>query len=454
MKLKSVTINDYHQFARLKLDLTYPIGHKKAGQPLEKICIIGQSGTGKTSLLSLIKNFIKQFPYIGFPLHDAVDLPEGEYKFCGSDNYKDEVKVVINPKNSKETFRTFSVLYNDKPFITTSSRSFEDMYKIMYDKKISKATSDSNYKFIYYPADVATIGKKRTKKVTKNLESVDFSEIDAFQMWAKVKEKLTQYREVEIQKNLEISKVALRESVSIEEINNVQKEFLEWQREHPSPVKILAEKYLNKFLNKFGLAVRTSLDFERKDDIEGIKIETLNGEEVPNLFWSTGTQQVVITTIPLFTLSPVNSVIFFDEPERSLYPDVQTEIVDFYTSMAPSCQFFFATHSPLVASSFEPWEVIELKFDAGEGIVYQEQYFEGERHVDNYFVNPRLLPYEGILTKIFDLDQEASPARIKSLMRLAQLEKQLKMTDLSHADKQNKLNEYRKLGQLLGKFEN
>jgi hypothetical protein len=31
--------------------------------------------------------------------------------------------------------------------------------------------------------------------------------------------------------------------------------------------------------------------------------------------------------------------------------------------MAKDSQFFFATHSPLIASSFEPWEIVELKFN-------------------------------------------------------------------------------------------
>ena len=47
MKICSLNIVNYKQFKDLKLDLTYPLGHKKEGKPLDKICIIGQSGTGK-----------------------------------------------------------------------------------------------------------------------------------------------------------------------------------------------------------------------------------------------------------------------------------------------------------------------------------------------------------------------------------------------------------------------
>lgn len=55
MKIKYLEANKYLQFKDFKLDLTYPKGHPKEGQPLEKVCFIGQSGTGKTSLLNLIR---------------------------------------------------------------------------------------------------------------------------------------------------------------------------------------------------------------------------------------------------------------------------------------------------------------------------------------------------------------------------------------------------------------
>ena len=60
MKVKEIYIKKYHQFEDFHLNLTYPQGHEKAGQPLDKVCIIGQSGTGKTSLLELIGFFIAE----------------------------------------------------------------------------------------------------------------------------------------------------------------------------------------------------------------------------------------------------------------------------------------------------------------------------------------------------------------------------------------------------------
>jgi len=71
MKISRIKLNSYYQFKDITIDLTYPKGHKKQGQPLDKVCFIGQSGTGKTSLLRLIKWFVsgdeKKFLPVPFP---------------------------------------------------------------------------------------------------------------------------------------------------------------------------------------------------------------------------------------------------------------------------------------------------------------------------------------------------------------------------------------------------
>ena len=54
MKISKIKISKFHQFEDFELDLTYPKGHEKAGKPLDKVCFIGQSGTGKTTLLEMI----------------------------------------------------------------------------------------------------------------------------------------------------------------------------------------------------------------------------------------------------------------------------------------------------------------------------------------------------------------------------------------------------------------
>jgi hypothetical protein len=217
-------------------------------------------------------------------------------------------------------------------------------------------------------------------------------------------------------------------------------------------LKDLADTFLDKILNRFNLRINPELDFKKIEDIKTIKIETLDGQEVPYDFQSTGTRQVLLSMLPLYTLKPNRTAIFFDEPERSLYPDIQKEIVDIYTSLTTDCQFFYATHSPIIASSFEPWEIVELKFNPKTGKVYQELYYGNgeERHVDNYKFHPKYLRWDDILGRLFDLEEEGNPERMKALKRLSILESKLKKDSVPQADKEVLWAEYSKLSKLTG----
>src|SRR3954468_18409049 len=59
MKVLKLRLDSYLHFRKgLEIDLTFPKGHSRAGQPLDKVCFLGQSGTGKTALLNLIKRSV------------------------------------------------------------------------------------------------------------------------------------------------------------------------------------------------------------------------------------------------------------------------------------------------------------------------------------------------------------------------------------------------------------
>ncbi|MCZ8285880.1 MAG: AAA family ATPase, partial [Bacteroidia bacterium] len=66
----------------------------------------------------------------------------------------------------------------------------------------------------------------------------------------------------------------------------------------------------------------------------------------------------------LFYRRNVNSaIILIDEPETSLFPDLLLKIVDNYINIFPQGQYYFATHSPIIASQFEPDERVILELD-------------------------------------------------------------------------------------------
>lgn len=413
MKVKSLSIKDFNQFKDFELDLTYPAGHPKAGLPLDKVCIIGQSGTGKTSLLNKLHVFQRTLHFINpNTKSDQNDNNSLSSTMNPNDSDLGFIKYINSDTNTQATF------FDNGDFVCEDKEYFEKRSPLITSILIDANTGNQH--------------------LSNNLR-----------YWKDIVKDIVAFREQEIQKKLEIAELITTNQERLqEELAN----FNEWQKNMPNPLKDLADNFLDKILYKFNLRVRQSLDFKRTEDIETIKIETLEGKEVPNNLLSTGTKQVILTTLPLYAQKPQGKIILFDEPERSLYPDIQTLIVDFYINLTTDCQFFFATHSPLIASCFEPWEIVELKFKP-DGTVYRELYYDAEKgnHVDNYTIDPRYLRWDSILTRLFDLDKDSNDARTRKLMELASLRSKLEKANgqLSMEEKKKLYAQFEKLAELL-----
>jgi len=222
-----------------------------------------------------------------------------------------------------------------------------------------------------------------------------------------------------------ISETVLKLNSKHKDIEKISEEYKDWINTNPNPLDILANE-LNKILIDLGVKIKTDIDRESILHIGSILLQTLDGKTLDRNFWSTGTKQIIDTAMPLFEIKPKNAIILIDEPERSLYPNLQQKVVDFYTGLGDNCQFFFATHSPIIASSFDPWEIIELKFDDSKTNVIQEPNYLNERHVDNYTVYPKYLKWDDILMKLFDLTDEGNnDYRVAELMKVAALKNEL-----------------------------
>ncbi len=438
MKIKWIEIRGpYYQFRNFTLELTYPKGHEKEGKPLDKVCFIGQSGTGKTNLLNLCKASVT-------PGHTNAGMKHIIVTF-----HKGNKEVVLTIENGKHV----NMEYPD--------RSASILNSVYY--------SNTNA-LIYFPAEIntnlnqilqeETLGnpmdylkpESAEKSGEKGFEDkiFDFEKQNVLAVWEVVLKDIKTYKEEELKYSQRLAKAFVK---SIEEGERLLEEFKKWKEERPSPIEELAEK-LNPLLNRFNLEINTDFEFNSSEDLKFIKIKTLNGTDVPYKGWSTGTKQVILTATPLFKLNTEKALILIDEPERSLYPDIQTEIVTYYTDLAPQAQFFFATHSPMIASSFEPWEIVELKFEAG-GYVYQEKHYEGENCVDNYFIDPRYLRWDSILMNLFDLGIEGNEAfrnsALTQALYLRETLKKLRTQDKIETEKGKKtLEKFEKLAKKLG----
>jgi predicted ATP-dependent endonuclease of OLD family len=427
MKFKKVSIPRLHHFKNLVLDLTYPKGHLKAGQPLDRICIIGQSGTGKTNLLKLLaiesfraSRYTDIITSISILKNISVEFSFGEYEIVKN--------IDLEEKKEGETEDEVSN-YWDKIIKSGKKVSFEEAVEVW-----TKYIEDNVPNLIYFPAELNyAIDKYNSESTLKGKSIIDFSIENAANSWNLILSDIQKYQEEELKIRQEISKIA-EHSKDIKEIQKAVKKLENWRKKNFNPIEDVAKNCLDPLLKNFGLRVKTNLEFQTKEDIGFIKIEDLNGNEIPNGLLSTGTKQALLSALPLYFLKPSNALILYDEPERSLFPDIQRFIIDYYLSLTNNCQFIFATHSPIIASSFDPWEIVELKFDK-DWNVYRDLYYEGENHIDNYYLHPKFLDFDLILKKIFDLPDTNTDQRTAAIVEATMFKNQL-----DSLKKENRLN--------------
>jgi ABC-type arginine transport system ATPase subunit len=365
MNITKLEINKFQQFKNIKFDFTYPLGHSKEGKPLNKVCFIGQSGTGKTTLLRILREYTR---YItlglsnieeGGPFYTEKEVPSGFLSGISVSSKFEEKEYTLSIKSNsiKEVSNWIEATSIKQHLIKINKFSFyiADSVANEAESFLHKAIDrDSTKDFI------KTNQQLEDEKIKYNEEIENFSKLKgvfigngtANSFWGYVLSDINDYDN----KSREIA-VKIIQNPNGFSTEKLILELLKWKENNISPRISIASECLNPILNKFNLEV----DIDNTN--APIVIKTLKGDSLSGTYLSTGTKQVVATALPLYKFDTYSSAILFDEPERSLFPDIQRGLVDYYVSLAPTAQFFFATHSPIIASAFEPCERFILYFD-------------------------------------------------------------------------------------------
>ncbi len=342
MKLKKLHINSFRHLESLKFDFTYPEDFyivEKRGKPLDKICIIGQSATGKTGLLELIKHryeYITEFEFfqeIGIKGFETKENHEAAFTF--TDDYGDRYEMLLH-NNS------LVITENDKQkeIVAVNKLIFSPLIQID-----SNIVNEKNIDFF----------NKSSFEIISQVPLLDLNysytyKIDEL-IWFKLLKDIIEYRKKQLDLSSHLTSEGEIFNAGISDIVN------RFNKENINPLIEYAKKF-NTLLKKLNLEI----DVQNTNSIISFK-DLLSKENIDISKTSTGTKQLLFTYLPLLKLNTKDAIILIDEPERSLYPDIQMELVDFYQKLAPEAQFVIATHSPFVAASFEPCERFILYFD-------------------------------------------------------------------------------------------
>lgn len=135
---------------------------------------------------------------------------------------------------------------------------------------------------------------------------------------------------------------------TIGDVTKTSKRLEEWSKVNENQLALFANHF-NPILKKLNLEVdlvntEYSISVKSKSDDEIVPVSRL----------STGTKGLLLSLFPLYELNTTDSMILLDEPERSLFPDVQIDLLSHYQRLAPHAQFIVATHSPLSRLPLNP----------------------------------------------------------------------------------------------------
>jgi len=357
MKLKNLKINSHYHLKDLEFDFTYPKGHTKEGQLLDKVCIIGQSATGKTKILNLIFDELEYLLHFKISDVGGVSLSENYIKELDGELAIELIEEEFDEIKSDIVSNNNYVIYDDQEYDLTNNEGEVFNYLI----------SNGDDKIIYFESNYLTNENIKHFK-TNPLEFVfddskkdednnvvfhyRFKESQNDEYILKLLKSFLDFRQKYDQKIRELLLGGV-----ISDLDKFNREFKEWQIENPNPIVEFSKRF-DRLLDKLNLEIdKVNVDypipFKNKITNEIIPIDGL----------STGTKGLLLYMLPLYQIDTDKSIILIDEPERSLYPDMQMEIMDFYRGIAPNAQFIIATHSPFIAASFEPEERFILYFD-------------------------------------------------------------------------------------------
>jgi predicted ATP-binding protein involved in virulence len=312
MKIRKIKWKNHNVIGNLELDLTSPT----TGEAFENIVFAGENGTGKTSILDTLSNFLnlgtfEHFEYVEYSVGSQVFTAIHTTDGTTHQNFFDV-------KDNSGTVRKIRTDRSNNPQLIESDTNDLRNYGCVF----SKARADYKTQQI-------------TSTTTKQLDTEKY-DIDQQDDFTSLKQLL-----VDIKNQDESDYMKLNETLGAN-----PKPVAEF---HPTSKTFRFKNAFDNFFEKIKYnGVADSLD-EKK--ILFLK----NGITIPIDSLSTGEKQIVFRGCYLLKNNQKLSgaAILIDEPELSMHPKWQKKILNYYKALFKQganqiAQIFIATHSEYV----------------------------------------------------------------------------------------------------------
>ncbi len=307
--LKKVKWNNYKALGNLDLDFRKP-----DGSAYSTIILAGENGTGKTTILETLGQFLTG--------HSIVPFSYLEYEISGKDFWIEPVQ-----RNANLGFHTRKDMSNGR--ITQVTTNFNNSP----DKMQNDENDLRSYGCVYSMA--------KSQFQTQNIQGITTQQLDANKYEFDSKNDFTEIKQLLV----DIDAQDAKEYRRINQTNNISLSEFE-----PQSKMYRFKSAFNSFFD--------NIQFDRIDDslanLQRI-IFKKHGIDILIDDLSTGEKQIVFRGTYLLKNSNAVShgIILIDEPELSMHPTWQQKILSFYKNLfmqngEQKAQIIMATHSEYV----------------------------------------------------------------------------------------------------------
>lgn len=386
MKILNIRIKNYRQFKDTFIDLT-----DNDQKSLSKICFIGSNGTGKSTVLKLINAIIRRISGSQDGLIDEIDGSVSVriqhnnlefyyfhyvgYDFFFEDNIKNfkndwvEYFMELELPNSLQTIQNNQFIIKRSDLI--EKIKFTNNSKDLLIFSPSESTNNSYLNIVDVPTTTLNQALPLFKEYPFN-HIVSNENVELF--WTHLIY-LIKKREEE------------RERYETDEknINKTKKELIEeFDRLNPKILNKLSEVW-NKILAKADLifdSEKVNNPYQLSDNLYAYIFSKTSKQVVDYNQLSTGIRNFIFRIGHMYSLffnrEIEKGVVLIDEPENSLFPDFLYDLIGIYSEIFRdknnelNTQFYVATHSPIIAAQFKPYERIILEWDSTGHVIAQK----------------------------------------------------------------------------------
>jgi predicted ATPase len=461
MKICRIYIKDFEQFQDLELDFTNPA----TGDAVDKICFIGSNGTGKSKILRLINWFFySALPSLVQPNRhpNLGDNPESKLIFTIASKgvhfllfYFQRQVVIFNL--SKISKGKDAILIKELLALKAISQVINiEGYKTLIESTkhgdlLNELVLSDNSKdlLIYSPDESKTNSYSDINDVPKTSVSDALALFKNTPFFAQVSPdtvdvfwKLLVYN---LKKRDEERERFERRSENL--IKTKAQLIDEFDKANPKILDSIA-KIWDKILAKAGLefdAAGANNPVQLTDNLKAyIKIKNKD-QVIPYRELSTGIRNFIFRVGHIHSLFFNRQIdrgfILIDEPENGLFPNFLFELMETYEEIADdksnrnNIQMFFATHNPIIAAQFEPYERIILDWKEDGSV-------EAKRGIAPIGDDPN-----DILSNDFELTTLMGPEGRKMWDRYQDLKKKL-IRESDKLKKEEFINEINQIGSL------